>query len=107
MAEEADQVAIMQAKIDRLESELKRVTEVMRASDAGTMFALTAVIQSLKHTQGVQHDVLIGLGYRYLEMWPFGNIDDNDETREQYEVLIKTLLTATNGEQEPRPEQGV
>ncbi|MDF3917522.1 hypothetical protein P3W43_01490 [Salinicola salarius] len=104
---EATTIAVMQARIDRLEAELKRVTEVMRASDAGTLFALTAIIQALKHSDGIQHQVLIGLGYRYLEMWPLGNIEDTDETREQYKVLLNTLITATDGSDEPRPVKGV
>ncbi|MGE6580402.1 hypothetical protein [Vreelandella aquamarina] len=107
MSDDARRITALQEKIDRLENDLKRVSEVNRATDAATIFALTGIIQSLKHTQGFQNNVLVGLGYRYLEMWPFGNLTDNEETREQYKTLLNTLITATDGGFEKRPEQGV
>ncbi|MDL4860807.1 hypothetical protein NPJ88_000520 [Halomonas elongata] len=107
MTDDSERIAQLEKKVNRLEGELNRVSEVMRSSDAGTLMALTGIIQSLKRTEGFNNNVLIELGHRYLGMWPFGNLADNEETREQYKTLLNTLVTATDGSEEHRPSRGV
>ena len=107
MTDDARRLTALQEKVDQLEQALVDQRNVNAAAQMATLLSLTAVSQTLRHSYGIQQEMLTGLGYRYKELWPFGNLPDTEAAREQYSTLINTLITDTKGEFYPRPEKGV
>ncbi|MBY5941153.1 hypothetical protein KUW00_09645, partial [Halomonas sp. DP5N14-9] len=62
MTDDARRLTALQEKVDQLEQALVEQRNVNAAAQMATLLSLTAVSQTLRHSYGIQQEMLTGLG---------------------------------------------